>query len=210
MPGLAPSGQMRGVQPLTAKKPSDLARSCTSVRLLDDSKPIRGRELAAHRLGPRPPGPEPAGLDRLRPWGPRSLRSSAPRGAAPALRPGHRVCLCSHRSSPPRPTLIPRGAGVSGMLAERVPAFGSVRLAPGTHGAMGGAFVGRVRWRRELQDRESRRMNDDERRTVAVCRMAQTYGLGRNAIYWKSLLKLVRPPGFEPGALRLRVECSTN
>ena len=53
-------------------------------------------------------------------------------------------------------------------------------------------------------------MNDYERRTVDVHRMPQTYGLGRNAIYWKSLLKLVRPPGFEPGALRLRVECSTN
>ena len=28
--------------------------------------------------------------------------------------------------------------------------------------------------------------------------MGQTYGLGRNAIYWKSLLNLVRPPGLEP------------
>ena len=53
-------------------------------------------------------------------------------------------------------------------------------------------------------------MNGDKRRTVDVHRMAQTHGLGRNGIYWKSLLKLVRPPGFEPGALRLRVECSTN
>ena len=33
------------------------------------------------------------------------------------MRPGHRVCLCSHRFSPPRPTLIPWGAGVSVVLA---------------------------------------------------------------------------------------------
>ena len=41
------------------------------------------------------------------------------------MRPGYRVCLCSHRFSPPRPTLIPWGARVSvtgyflELLAER-------------------------------------------------------------------------------------------
>ena len=53
-------------------------------------------------------------------------------------------------------------------------------------------------------------MNGDERRAVDVHRMAQTWGLGRDAIYLNSIMKLVRPPGFERGALRLRVECSTN
>ena len=43
------------------------------------------------------------------------------------------------------------------------------------------------------------RMDDDERRTVDEHRMAQTYGLGRSAIYLKSTLKLVRPSGLEPG-----------
>ena len=40
-------------------------------------------------------------------------------GRRARLRPGHRVCLCPHRFSPPRPAPIPWGAGVSGMLAER-------------------------------------------------------------------------------------------
>ena len=47
--------------------------------------------------------------DLQKPW--RRIRARLP--------PGAQVCLCSHRSSPPRPTLIPRGAGVSSMLAER-------------------------------------------------------------------------------------------
>ena len=107
-PGIAPSGQMRGVQPLTAREPPDLARSRTPVRLLHDPKPILGSELAPRRLG--------HGL-RIR----SCLTDFAPGEPRARLRPGHRVCLCSHRFSPPRPTLIPRGAGVSGMLAERAP-----------------------------------------------------------------------------------------
>ena len=118
MPGLAPSGQMRGVQPLTAKKPSDLARSCTSVRLLDDSKPIRGSELAAHRLGHDLRVRSRSVLPDFAPGGLVATLLD-PQGRRARLRPGHRVCLCSHRSSPPRPTLIPRGASVSVMLAER-------------------------------------------------------------------------------------------
>ena len=43
-----------------------------------------------------------------------------PKGRRACLPPRDRVCLCSHRSSPPRPTLIPEGAGVSVTLAARV------------------------------------------------------------------------------------------
>ena len=42
-----------------------------------------------------------------------------PKGRRARLHPGGRICRCSHRSSPPRSTLIPSYAGVSGMLAER-------------------------------------------------------------------------------------------
>ena len=119
---LAPSRQMRGVQTLAAKQTPDLARARTSVRLLDNPQPILGGELAPRRLG-----------DHLRirsrslllVFGPGGLVATllGPQGRRVRLHPGHRVCLCSHRFSPPRPTLIPRGAGVSGMLAERAVAL---------------------------------------------------------------------------------------
>ena len=86
-PRLAPSGQVRGVQALTAKQPSDLARTRTSVRLLHDPQPILGGELAPGRLGYDLRGPEPAGVDRLRPWG---SRRYAPRPPGPALQPPSR------------------------------------------------------------------------------------------------------------------------
>ena len=53
-------------------------------------------------------------------------------------------------------------------------------------------------------------MTDEEWRVYEAHRKAQMRSLERGATYLKTLMWLVRPPGFEPGALRLRVECSTN
>ena len=93
-PGLAPSGQMRGVQPLTAKEPSDLARPCTPVRLLHEPEPILGSELAPHWLGHDLRIRSQSVLADFAP-GASSLRSSAPRGAAPACVPSPGLSLFS-------------------------------------------------------------------------------------------------------------------
>lgn len=79
--------------------------------------------LPARRRGSASPADRAARSVRLRhPSGPAiwpRTRASpmAMSGSRPP--PSARVCLCSHRSSPPRPTLIPEAAGVSVALAER-------------------------------------------------------------------------------------------
>ena len=52
-------------------------------------------------------------------WRGRNDGRSSKRSGRAHLCPGGRVCLCSHRSSTSRPTLVPSGAGVSVTLAER-------------------------------------------------------------------------------------------
>ena len=79
---------------------------------------------AARRGDVRPRSPWAGSIRRyvnsgIRPLGGLVATLLDPQGRRARLPPGHRVCLCSHRSSPPRPTLIPRGDGVSGMLAEK-------------------------------------------------------------------------------------------
>ena len=65
-----------------------------------------------------PRDPRPNGRQGV----PRAWRKTAAEPNSPGpilvLRPGHRVCLCSHRFSPPRPTPIPSGPGVSGHVGR--------------------------------------------------------------------------------------------
>ena len=99
---LAPRREMGGIQPLTAKQPSHLAGLCASVRLLNHPQSVFGGELAAGRLG-----------HHL--W----VRRPTPRADASAsfhLIGSLSALIGSHLN---RPSLIPRVAAVSTMLAER-------------------------------------------------------------------------------------------
>ena len=105
-------------RPLAAKQPSDLAGSGAALGLLDDPQPVLGGELAPGGLG-----------HDLRVWCPARLSGLGPGGLVAALlvpqgrrvsvHPRHGLSVCSHRCSPPPPSLIPRVPGVSTMLAER-------------------------------------------------------------------------------------------
>ena len=121
-PRLAPSRQMGAVQPLAAKQPTHLAGLRTALRLLKDPQPILRGELAPLRLGH-----DLSGADRLSPV----PISCSPSNAALELRPlpsgpGTELSFNVIGSLSAvigvhlhRPTVIPKDAGVSVMLAER-------------------------------------------------------------------------------------------
>ena len=99
---LAPSRQMRAVQPLAAKQAAHLAGLRAAVGLLWDSQSILGGELAPLRLGYH------LGVRRR----PRAARSGSGGLVAPLLNPQspsahlvqcHRFSLCDHRFSSPPP-----------------------------------------------------------------------------------------------------------
>ena len=74
-PRLAPSRQMRAVQPLAAKQAAHLAGLCAAIRLLQNPQPILCGELAPLRLGTT----SGSGVGLARPaLGASSLRSSTP------------------------------------------------------------------------------------------------------------------------------------
>ena len=91
-----------------AKQTSDLAGARTAVRLLENPQPKLGGELAPRWLGEHL---RIRGSSLLMVFGPWVLVATLldPKGRRAHLPPGARVCLCSHRPSPPRPTPIPWG-----------------------------------------------------------------------------------------------------
>ena len=99
-PGLAPSRQMRAVQPLAAKQAAHLAGLCAALRLLQDPQPILRGELAPLRLGHDLRVRRRSGAA-----GPGGLVATLldPQGRIRNLFQCHRVSLCGHRSSPPPP-----------------------------------------------------------------------------------------------------------
>ena len=115
-PRLAPSRQMRAVQPLAAKQAAHLAGLCAAIRLLQNPQPILCGELAPLRLGHNL---RVRGRSGAAGPGASSLRSSTPRAGTETSFNVIESPLCDHRFSPPPPTEIPKVAGVSVMLAER-------------------------------------------------------------------------------------------
>ena len=115
---------MRAVQPLAAKQPAHLTRLRATLRLLEDPQPILRRELA-RRLGLA--NTSEFGRGDSAPTsvlGASSLRSSNPStgsGVPSIFIESLATDMSIHLH---RPTLIPRGLGVSLMLAERGRAIG--------------------------------------------------------------------------------------
>ena len=120
-PRLAPSRQMRAVQPLAAKQAAHLAGLCAAIRLLQNPQPILCGELAPLRLGHNLRVRGRSGAPAL---GASSLRSSTPRAGTETsfnVIESLSAVIGFHLH---RPTEITKVAGVSVTLAERGPRRG--------------------------------------------------------------------------------------
>ena len=119
---LAPSRQMRVVQPPAAKQPTHLAGLRTALHLLKDPQPILRGELRRVGLATTSGSVRGSGSGvglALPARRASSLRSSTPRAGTELSFNVIGSLLRSSVFTPHRSTVIPKDPGVSVMLAER-------------------------------------------------------------------------------------------